>query len=391
MQRARLLLALLLAGGPVAADDEWTRYELLAPESHRFAISYDVSVTEPGARVFLNPVRGGSVSTGERVVLRRTGQELKFTLVKGAQARAEGLVSSEVKDDALFIRVELPEPVPRGGETRLRIFKTYADPKSYFAEGDRIVFDRGLSIRRNLVVLPPGYELVGSAAPGIVSTGADGRVHVSFVNDRDDDMPVRLVARRQVVPAARSSPAPLHRAEEDREITYWLLEPDTHQFRISHDFNVARPGQRWVHNFVRAGSTVSGATFVDLDTGRELAATQVRGRDVNALGYYPDRSGDDDLVLQGELARPLSEGQSVRVRVVETYTDAERYGLRDGELVWDRTLGRPRNTVVLPAGWRLTSLNVPAVVTLDPEGRVACRFVNPRPDELHVVLKARKR
>ena len=96
-------------------------------------------------------------------------------------------------------------------------------------------------------------------------------------------------------------------------------------------------------------------------------------------------------MLQGELARPLAEGESVRVRVVETYTDAERYGLKDGELIWDRTLGRPRNTVVLPAGWKLASVNVPAVMALDPEGRVACRFVNPRPDELHVVLKARKR
>jgi len=192
----------LLAATSAGADDEWTVYELLAPESHRFAITYDVSVTEPGARVFLNPVRAGSVSTGERVLWRRTGQELKFTLIKGAQARKEGLAASDVKDDALFIRVELPEPVPRGAETRLRILKTYADPKSYFAEGDGIVFDRGLSIRRNVIVLPAGYELIGSAAPGIVSTEADGRVRVSFVNDRDDDMPVRLVGRRLPAPAA---------------------------------------------------------------------------------------------------------------------------------------------------------------------------------------------
>lgn len=28
---------------------------------------------------------------------------------------------------------------------------------------------------------------------------------------------------------------------------------------------------------------------------------------------------------------------------------------------------------------------------VDPEGRVACRFVNPRNDEVHVVLRARRR
>jgi hypothetical protein len=79
------------------------------------------------------------------------------------------------------------------------------------------------------------------------------------------------------------------------------------------------------------------------------------------------------------------------VRVVETYTDSERYFVKDGQLVWDRTLGRPSNVVVLPAGWMLESVSVPAVVYLDQEGRVACRFVNPRNDEVHVVLKARRR
>ena len=48
-----------------------------------------------------------------------------------------------------------------------------------------------------------------------------------------------------------------HRAEQDREISYWLLEPSTHQFRISHDFTVTRVGQKSVHSFVRKGSAVS--------------------------------------------------------------------------------------------------------------------------------------
>ena len=32
-----------------------------------------------------------------------------------------------------------------------------------------------------------------------------------------------------------------HRAEQDRDIRYWLLDPATHEFRISHDFTVTRP------------------------------------------------------------------------------------------------------------------------------------------------------
>src|SRR5947209_3816228 len=51
-----------------------------------------------------------------------------------------------------------------------------------------------------------------------------------------------------------------HRAAQDREISYWLLAPETHQFRISHDFNVSRPGQKYVHSFVRTGSVVSSGS-----------------------------------------------------------------------------------------------------------------------------------
>jgi hypothetical protein len=182
-----------------------------------------------------------------------------------------------------------------------------------------------------------------------------------------------------------------HRAEQDREITYWLLAPESGQFKISHDFTVSRPGQRSVHSFVRKGSTVTRAEVVDLDTGQTLKTYNVAGRDVNALGYYPEPAPDDSVVVQADLPRPLADGETARVRVVETYTDAERYFLKNGELVWDRTLGRPWNVVVLPAGWTLASVSVPAVVALDEDDRIVCRFVNPRNDEIHVVLKARRR
>jgi hypothetical protein len=189
---------------------------------------------------------------------------------------------------------------------------------------------------------------------------------------------------------AASAQTAFHRAEQDREITYWLLAPESGQFRISHDFTVTRPGQRSVHSFVRKGSIVTQATVVDLDTGQTLKSYNVAGKEVNALGYYPEPVPDDSVVVQADLPHPVAEGESTRVRVVETYTDAERYFVKDGELVWDRTLARPWNLVVLPAGWMLGSVSVPAVISLDREG-VACRFVNPRNDEVHVVLKARRR
>ena len=182
----------------------------------------------------------------------------------------------------------------------------------------------------------------------------------------------------------------IHRAEQDREIRYWLLQPETHQFKISHDFNVSRVGQKYVHSFVRTGSVVKQSQIFDLDTGEELKTYNVTGKDTNALGYYPNRAPADEVVVQAELPHAIEPGQSVRVRVVETYEDPT-YTTKDGELTWDRTLGRPRNEVTLPDGWMLTEVTVPAIISLDSQGRITCRFTNPRNDEIHVVLKARKR
>ena len=182
-----------------------------------------------------------------------------------------------------------------------------------------------------------------------------------------------------------------HRAEQTRDITYWLLEPSTHQFRISHDFTVDTPGQRYVHSFVRAGSTVTGAEVWDIDAGVKLNTTNVTGAVVNALGFYPNAYPDDQVVVQSELLAAVAEGESTRVRVIETYTDEERYYMDGDELVWDRSLGRPYNTVNLPPGWMLTAVSVPAVIEEDDDGLVSLRFINIRNDSIGVVIRAKRR
>ncbi|HEX3579408.1 MAG TPA: hypothetical protein VHY33_12660 [Thermoanaerobaculia bacterium] len=195
-----------------------------------------------------------------------------------------------------------------------------------------------------------------------------------------------------LLPAGIYGQESFHRAEQDREITYWLLDPSTHQFRISHDFTVTRAGQKSVHSFVRKGSVVSpDAKMIDLDTGAELVTHNVAGKDVNALGYYPNKVEPDSVAVQGDLAHAIEEGQSARIRVQETYTDPVGYVVDNGELLWKRTLGRPLNIVTLPAGWMLTSVNTPAIISLDAEGRVRLRFTNTRNDELSVVIRARKK
>jgi hypothetical protein len=192
----KIVVMLCLMSVPLVAADEFTLYELQPPETHQFAITYDVTATREGAQFYFNPIRPGSVATKERVIERSSGKELKFEVVNGKTAKMTGLVPAETPDNAEFIRVHFPGPVPKGGETRIRIFKTYTDAPSYTVTDGQLVFVRPLGIKRNVVILPKGWELVECASPGIVSTDDDGRLRVSFLNDRDDQLPVKIVARR---------------------------------------------------------------------------------------------------------------------------------------------------------------------------------------------------
>jgi hypothetical protein len=175
--------------------DEYTRYKLLAPETAQFHILYEVTAIAPGATVFFNPIRKGSEASGERVTDRMTGKELRFEVVSGEEARKGGLARADLETD--YIRIHLPRPVPAdGGQVRLLIEKTYKDPKSYFREGDTIVFSRSLGIRRNSVVLPAGFELVSCNVPSQVLSEPDGRIKIAFWNPGPEAAPLRIAARK---------------------------------------------------------------------------------------------------------------------------------------------------------------------------------------------------
>jgi hypothetical protein len=198
---AAMIAIALCSSEPVAAQtppqtesDTYTRYELLAPDTARFRIVYEVSATTPGATAYFNPIRKGSQASDEAVYDRHTGKRLPFQVVGGAEARAGGLPRAD--PDQSYIKITLPRPVPRDGEVRLIIEKTYQDPQSYFRDGDSIVFSRPLGVKRNAVVLPAGYELVSCNVPSQVLSEADGRILVSFMNPLPSEAPLVVKARR---------------------------------------------------------------------------------------------------------------------------------------------------------------------------------------------------
>jgi hypothetical protein len=88
---------------------------------------------------------------------------------------------------------------------------------------------------------------------------------------------------------------------------------------------------------------------------------------------------------------PVQAGQTLRLRITETYTAPLSYRLEADELVFDRSLGRPRNAVVLPLGWYCTYSAAPATVTQLPDARIRLDYWDDRPEAVEVLLKARRR
>jgi len=182
------------------------------------------------------------------------------------------------------------------------------------------------------------------------------------------------------------------RAYQDREILYELQAPETHAFRITHDYTVRKVGEKYYFNVVRAGSHVTNPESIDLDTGEKLKWEIISGKQARERKLpITEQLTDDSEIVVTYLARPLEEGTTNRIRLMETYADAKSYFMDGEELVWDRTFGRLRNTVVLPAGWYVTGLASPATIETLRDGRISLYIVNPRNDEVRVYLRARRR
>jgi hypothetical protein len=340
-----------------------------------------------------------------------TGAPLKFEQITGAQAKAHGLGDADLESD--YIEVHLARPVPPdGGQARIRIVKTYQDAKSYFRQGDAVVFDRPLGIRRDSIVLPAGYQLTDCNLPSQVTSEPDGRTRISFMHQGPSAAALIVKARLGAKTGEAGKPRPLtdarswepppsqgptererlsERAHQDRDIVYFLQSPETNAFTLYHDYTEGREGVDQYLNVVRTGSKVSKPTGKILDTGEPLKAEIFTGAQMEAAGI---KMGGEQVAPNQEVVvthfAPIKKGQSARLRLSETYTGSQSYRLDGDELVFDRSLGRPRNSVVLPRGWYLTWLSIPAVIRQTPDGLTRIDFVNGRPDALDVLIKGKR-
>ena len=77
-------------------------------------------------------------------------------------------------------------------------------------------------------------------------------------------------------------------------------------------------------------------------------------RGIEAIGIEAGGAGGDQVAADQEVVvfryPAVKPGQSLRLRLSETYTAPQSYRLDGEDLVFERSLGRPRNSIVLPKG-----------------------------------------
>jgi hypothetical protein len=397
------------ATGEQTETDEYTRYELLAPETSSFKIYYEVTATTAGAKFFYNPIRKGSVASDESVFDAMTGKPLEFAVVSGAEAKKDPLMA-RADDGTDYIKVTLARPVPENGQGRVVIVKTYQDPKSYSGEGKAILFHRPLGIKRNKVVLPEGYELTSLSVPSQIQTEKDGRTSISFMHAGNGEAPLILTGLKDAQTGAAAMPKELteakswespfageterdrlsERAYQDRDIVYFLQQPETHAFSLYHDYTERRRGINGYANVVREGSVASNPSAYVLDTGEKLKTQEMSGAEMIASKINTGEKVDPKSRVVVIPFPAVKVGETLRLRIAETYTAPVSYRLDGDELVFDRSLGRPRNAVVLPSGWYCTESSEPATVSVLEDGRVKLNYWDDRPEAADVLLKAKR-
>ncbi|GAB1444921.1 hypothetical protein MASR2M41_05670 [Flammeovirgaceae bacterium] len=403
------LAQIVFAQSQTTAND-YTRYELLDPSTQSFRILYEVTATKPGTLYYYNALRKGSEHKVDSVKDLRTGKKLEWLIVSGTDAKKAGYL--EADETGEYLQVHLAHAIPNNAEYRLLIDKTYQDTKSYFTENNRIVFERPLGIKRNSIILPFGYEIVKCNYPIQVSMESDGRIKASYINSGPAAVHLRIEGRKLPTTVnlklekreyaytpgegrdktkARLNYEVPERAHQTREIVYFLQQPETHSFSLYHDYTETREGENNYLNVVRAGSKASNPSALNLDTGQPLKVETLKGNQLAEKGIKLDEEITPKTEVIVIWYDTVQKGQSTRLRIEETYTDPNRYLMAGNEFVWDRSFGRPHNTVVLPAGWFLTANAIPATIDSTPDGKISLYYMNYAPDEIDVFIKGRKR
>jgi len=103
-------------------------------------------------------------------------------------------------------------------------------------------------------------------------------------------------------------------------------------------------------NVVREGSTVSDPSAFVLDTGEKLATRLITGAELAAAKITSEEPVKPTTQVVVISFPAVKKGQSIRLRISETYTAPASYGLEGDELVFDRKPWPPAQRSGSPGG-----------------------------------------
>ena len=399
--------ASLMGQAPAQPEqDAYTRIELASPDTGSFRVIHEAAAVTAGATEHAFSPWPRTQGSGFTATDLMTGAALTVTPEVIMATRTGGDADAGVRS----VRITLARPVPKGGQGRIRFQMEARNPGMYKRDGPIVAFTWPMPPPRGTVVLPAGYEVLSTNIASQILSEPDGRIAVSYMHQIPGDAAMTVTMRAGVAAGPGAAPKPLtnarswepasprsterarltERAAQDRDIVYFLQQPETNAFSLYHDYTETRPGTDTYLNVVRTGARVSNPSAYVLDTGEVLRHETLKGAAVTAakLNVGEVTPETEVVVIHFPAVKP---GQSLRLRISETYTTPESYRLDGADLVFERSLGRARNSVVLPQGWYLTASSIPAVVRQTPDGLTRLDFVNGRPEAIDVLIKGRKR
>ncbi|HTE46341.1 MAG TPA: hypothetical protein VK636_13900 [Gemmatimonadaceae bacterium] len=348
------------------SQDAYTEYALLEPGTEQFRIRFLTEETRAGATELVNATRGGSEGTDVEVYDPRTGKPLPFTY--------------EAQGENHAIHAKLTAPVPAGGIGRVLIYKTYKDPRTYqvYSEANAafgiqpgdITWVRSLSGYRLGVILPKGYAFLSSNVAAQLSTLPDGRLELHFANPSGLSNPLTIHARKTTAELTTTPFTDMF--FDDVKTLYDLGEPQTHAIKVEQIYSDFRKGDKQPVDLM-AYAPLDALTVIDLDTAKPLTTSKERGGTMVKL----------DVPIE-------NEKQSAHLKVTGTLQDPG-YSATNGVLTFDRPMKGLRNTILLPAGWEVSSVSQSGTIGIY-QGRAFVALVNLNAENAYrVVVTAKKR
>jgi hypothetical protein len=190
----------------------------------------------------------------------------------------------------------------------------------------------------------------------------------------------------QVLSSSAYAQAP--QTDADHYTRYELLAPGSAKFRIIYEVTATTPGATKYFNPIRRGSIATDESVLDRMTGQPLRWEVVKGNVARTGGVRgADSTGE---YIRVHLSRPVPESGEQRILIDKTYEDATSYIAGGDTLVFTRPLGIKKNSVVLPAGFELTSVNYPSQVRQEADGRIQVSFINVGTAQVPYLVRARR-